>query len=410
MATVRRTYNKDDALARLKKLKSATNIDPDRFIPGKATATKTYKYVFLVLAPLEEGDACYDPKTKTAGGKIAQIGMDGNFTIKGGVHWYSSRPYGCPRIQSNDKCLLCDEGFELLKQYPKDNTDENKKIRSAIGKNYLGKEQYFTNIYFPPEFAKFNPPEVNGRVMYAEFPQAVLTRCEEVLSSDPDLKGKAAGIFYDPACSYPLEMVVKLVNGYNNYESSSFLSSPVVLAPTDEEIDEILSRRHYLFDKIEPVKPEEIIRIRGALLASATDTAGADTGASSETSLIADQTAEAGETLVETVEAEVEPEPAPAPVPTPAAKPAGLPSAKAPAAAPVANKPAPTVAAKPAVATAKPPVTATKPAAVAAKPAVATKPAVAPKPVAVKPAAAPVAAATDDDEQQLTNILAGLDE
>lgn len=394
MTTSRRVYNKDEALARLKKLKSATNVDPDRFVPGKATATKTYKYVFLILAPLEEGDACYDSKTKTAGGKIATIGMDGNFTIKSGVHWYSSRPYGCPRIQLNEDCKLCDEGFELLKQYPKDGTEENKKIRSAIGKNYLGKEQFFANIYFPIEFAKYNPPELTGRVMFAELPQAALTRCEEVLDSDPELKGKAAGIFFDPTCSYPFEMVVKLVNGYNNYESSSFLSSPMPLAATDEEIDEILSRRHYLYEKIEPVKPSEILRIRDALLASTTDSA-SDTGASSETSLISEQTqaAEAVETVVE----ESEPEPAPAPVPV--KQPAGLPSAKAPTAAPAASKaPAPAPAAKTAVAQ-KP----TQP----AKQAQVAKPAQAVKPVSKPAVQAPV---TDDDEQQLTSILQGLDE
>ena len=337
MSTIRK-YDAESAKANLKKLKSQKSVDPNRFTPNKATTQQSHSYVFFILPPLELGEPCSDGKV--AGAKTADMGMDGQFAIRGGNHWASQKPYACPRIQANEECELCNTGFELMKDIPK--TEENKKARSAIAKSYLGQEYFIANVYFHPMFSKQNPPAVNGKVMYLDLPRAILNRCESVLEADPEMQGKAAGVFYDPMRAFPLEMKVTLVNGYNNYEQSAFLAAPSAIGANEEEIEKILASRHCLFDKLEKIDLAQIHKINNALLNAQHDDAGDDQAG--------------GSVVSESVET------APAPVETaPAAKPTGLPAANKPAATttPVSTTKAPTTAKTPAAAPAKapPPVT-----------------------------------------------------
>lgn len=375
MTAIKR-YDAETAKANLKKLKSQKSVDPNRFTPGKATATQSHTYFFYILAPLESGEPCSDGKTP--GAMTAQYGMDGQFAVKGGNHWASQKPYACPRIQGDEKCDLCDTGFELLKDIPK--TEENKKQRSAVAKTYLGQEYFMANIYFHPKFAKQNPPHLNGKVMYTDLPRAILDRCESVLESDPNMQGKAAGVFYDPMNSFPLEMTVTLVNGYNNYGQSAFLSIASPIAATEEEIEQILASRHYLFDKREKVDQAQIRRIHDALV-NATH----------------DEEAPQDDTPTTVTE-----EAAPAPV-AQTTKPTGVPAANktAPAAT---TKPATAPAAKTAAQAAKTSVTPTGKTPTAA-PAKATPPAAK---VATKPVAPPVEEPPAEDEADMAALVSAL--
>lgn len=196
------------------------------------------KFRIVILPPLEKGDTCV--------GGTASESMDFWYLFHG-HHFINKKRYECPRVHpEKGDCPLCSTGFDLMRE-----TDD-KKVRSALAKEWLSQQNYAANIYF--ENHKDNPEDLRGKVLWWSVPNAVFQICDKAFKNDDpgdEDNPQAHGLFFDPEAAFPLIVEIHVKNDYNNYESSKMLGKARPIAGTQEEIDAILAKRHDLVKKFE---------------------------------------------------------------------------------------------------------------------------------------------------------------
>jgi len=231
--------------------------DPTEFRPPKAEKEKSYKFRFIILPPFDEGDP--------VDGGEASATME-EFFVTDGAHWLENKRLGCPRAIHDDKCEICQLGFDLLKE-----TDEKEK-RTKILKDIISNQYYKVNIYFPPLKNNPTPQEYVGKVFWFNAPKTVFDKwwdciCRDNDGGDPD-DPEAFGVFFDELSAYVFQLEVVLKGLGNNYEKSKFLATrkPRALSvkdgkPNEAKIKEVLAMRHDLFTKRADTDLEEVKRI-----------------------------------------------------------------------------------------------------------------------------------------------------
>lgn len=231
--------------------------DPDEFRPTNATSTtEPLKWRFFVLPPLLAGATC-----KT--GKITKP-MD-MFYVSDGQHWVNNKPYACPRIILGDTCKLCDHGFALLKEIPKEEKDR----RQEVIRRFMPNQNYIVNIYFLDE--KTNPEDLRDKVKFYKATKSSFDQWSGCLNredaGDPR-EPLAHGVFFDETAAYVYQLEA-LKNGKNNgYKSSKFLANAgrMAIAKTPADIDRILGQRIDLYTKVGKPDPKVIDQLVSHLL------------------------------------------------------------------------------------------------------------------------------------------------
>lgn len=251
----------------LKKKLSSRKADPHQFQAPKAGKDDELKFRYFVLPGLMAGDPCY--------GGVASRDMDPYFFVKYGLHWVNNRPHTCPRITDEAECEMCQVGFDLLADMPKDQSEENKEKRRQVSKVWLAQQCWAINIYFPP--FETTPEPLRGKVMWTNSPQTCFNQYDAAINRDNggDIADPVAfGIFYDPEAAYLYQLTVIKDGSNNGYKGSRFLANlgpqPIVMGkdgkPDKAGIKKVLDLRHDLYTKIDPANPAEIHRLTQMML------------------------------------------------------------------------------------------------------------------------------------------------
>jgi len=247
-------YDVDAIRNRLKQQVSGKYNDSDEFKPAKAENNESLKYRFFVLPPIKKGD-----KIKSG---IAEQSME-NFYVQHGDHWVQNRPHPCPRTWNNEKCELCQIGFDMLK------TEKDEDKRRAIVKAWMPTTFYTVNIYFPN--ISVNPEELRGTVKYYKGSKtccdkwiAAILRTDCGLADDP----QAYGVFYDENAAFMFQLEAEKQGKSNSYKSSKFIHNggkPVPIG-TPDDIVKILEARIDIFSKITVPKPDAVAKLASSIL------------------------------------------------------------------------------------------------------------------------------------------------
>lgn len=251
-------YDVDAIRKKIKQAQSGKFSDPDEFRPEKAKdAQIPVAYRFFILPPFMEGE-------KIKGGPAKQ-GMDNQFYITHGNHWVSDKPYPCPRVWSNEKCPICDFGFQLLKDEKISKDDEK---RRNVVKQWMPNQQYMMNIFFPVD--KKNPEDLHNKVMFYNAPKTVLDICTAALMrddpGDPE-SPEAFGAFFDESSAFLFELQVLKQGKQNSYKTSKFLTTPRPMirnadgSANEKALQKLLESRHDLFSKVEVPDMSKIQRV-----------------------------------------------------------------------------------------------------------------------------------------------------
>lgn len=212
--------------------------DPSEWRPPKMKKDEERKFRVIFLPPLNEGDKCV--------GGTASSTLD-LWYLPHGHHFINKKRYECPRVHiEKGECPLCSTGFDLMREV------DDKEVRSKLAKEWLAQSNFAVNVYF--ENHKDNPEDLRGKVLWWSIPVSVFNKCDKAFKSDSagdDDNPQAFGLFFDPENAFPFIVNVTEKSGYNNYESSVFTSKSRPIAQSDEEIQDILDRRHDLYKKFE---------------------------------------------------------------------------------------------------------------------------------------------------------------
>lgn len=214
--------------------------DPLEFKPKKVADGEVMSYRFYVLPPLSKGDKCV--------GGSASKDME-MYTIANGAHWINNRPYGCPRTLNGDSCPVCDQGFKLLNEVPK----EDEGTRTKIKREFMPASYHMVNIYFTD--SKSNPEELRGQVRYFSAPHTCYKLWNDAISRDTcgdEDDPQAYGVFFDENAAFLFQLQVTKNGQNNSYVQSKFIvkDMPRPIADSKAEIKDILSRRVDLFTKL----------------------------------------------------------------------------------------------------------------------------------------------------------------
>lgn len=250
----------EEVRKRMAAKKGGRQRDPNEWRPPQAKPNEELKFKFVVLPPLNQGDAC-------ANGKASKS-MD-FYHVTVGTHWINNRPYECPRIHDGVDCPFCSLGFDLLS-----NTDVEQ-TRKDIAKAYLPRTYYPVNIYFPP--FQSTPEELRGQVKWYAMQKTVNDIMVQTLMKDTpgdSIDPQAYGFFYLPDESYVFQLEIHPQSQFNDYKKSRFLPNtrgPIVKkAGTNdgdpEAIAKILAMRHDLFTKYPARDVEALKKLADAVL------------------------------------------------------------------------------------------------------------------------------------------------
>jgi hypothetical protein len=273
----------EEVRKRMAAKKGGRQRDTNEWRPPQAKPNEELKFKFVVLPPLNEGDACVTGK--------ASKSMD-FYHITVGTHWINNRPYECPRIHDGVDCPFCSLGFDLLS-----NTDVEE-TRKNIAKAYLPRTYYPVNIYFPP--FQSTPEELRGTVKWYAMQKTVNDIMVQTLMKDTPgdaIDPQAYGFFYLPEESYVFQLEIHPQSQFNDYKKSRFLPNtrgPIVKKAGTNDADndaiaKILAMRHDLFTKY-PTRDAKALKT----LADAVLKGGGDAEAPAESKTVED------DTLVET--------------------------------------------------------------------------------------------------------------
>lgn len=253
-------YDVEAIRKKIKASMSGSRRDPDEFRPDKPEKDKTLNYRFFILPPINVGEMICGGKVKVK----ARKAMD-QFFIHHGNHWVSDKPHACPRCYDNQKCPICNFGFDLLKtQKVKDDQAQ----KDAVRQTWMPTESHMMNIYFAND--KVNPEDLRGRVMFYNAPRTIIDLCTGCLmredAGDPE-KPQAWGVFFDESSAFPFQLEVTKSGRNNSYKTSSFLANARPLVRRGDSsadtaaIQKILEGRHDLFAKIEVPDMDKIERL-----------------------------------------------------------------------------------------------------------------------------------------------------
>lgn len=272
----------DEVRKRMLAKKGGRQRDVAEWKPPTAKPNEELKFKFIVLPPLNQGDAC-------ATGKASKTMDLYHNTV--GTHWINNRPYECPRIHDGAECAFCSLGFDLLS-----NTDDDQ-MRKDIAKSYLPRTYYPVNVYFPP--FQSTPEELRGQVRWYSLPKTLNDIMSQTLMKDspgdPE-DPQAHGFFYLPEESYVFQLEARLQAQFNDYKKSKFLYNtrgPIVKKagsndPDMAAIEKILAQRHDLFTKFAPRDPEVLKKLADAVLKN--DGGGSSAPAAETEDKLVDQT------------------------------------------------------------------------------------------------------------------------
>ena len=256
----------EELLAQVRKKqqeKSAGRRDPDELRIPKTRPKERLEYLIKILPELGQGDVCK--------GGTAPEAME-LWYAQNGAHYYDRVSYPCPRVHDNEKCPLCQVGFDLL------NETDDEEQRKRISKVYLPRTYYAANAYILNH--KNNPEELRGKVMWINLQKTIWTKLDACLQSDDEgseTDPKAAGVFFHPwKRTYALKIVAFLKGDYNNYEESALL--PLTLGPLaatkegvadDKRIQDILDQRIYIPERFGKRSVDKLKAIADQLLKKA---------------------------------------------------------------------------------------------------------------------------------------------
>ena len=276
-------YDIDKIRQNLQKAVSGKRLDPDEFRVPKVT-DKSLKYRFFVLPPVMAGEKIKDGVAKTS--------MD-NFFITHGEHWINNKPYSCPRICSNEECVLCSTGFDLIKKAKAEN--KPKVFTDAVRQQWMPSTSYYVNILFT--HFKGNPEELRGQVKYYKAPKTILDIFISALARDDsgdDEDPQAYGVFFDEMKAFAFELEAVKDGSYNGYKSSKFLPNNGIAVPVARledgepdkaEIKRIMESRIDIFTKLEKPDSNKISRLAASILSGDDDDQPSGGFDSDETSL-----------------------------------------------------------------------------------------------------------------------------
>lgn len=233
--------------------------DPDEFKPPK-NITDTIKYRFYILPPYVAGDTVI-----SNGSEIKASADMPNFYMTHSQHWFQDKPYSCPRMQNNEECPACTQGFELFKTTPK--TQENAELRKNITKTWMPSTYYIVNILFANSTT--NPEELRGKVKYYKAPKSLFDAWVKCIMNEQDNEEdeEPSGIFFDENDALLFQLEINKQGTMNDYKRSKFVSSKKTAIAADKKaIKEILNKRIFLHDKIEPADIQKLKAITATLL------------------------------------------------------------------------------------------------------------------------------------------------
>lgn len=180
-----------------------------------------------------------------------------------GYHWINNRRLECPRLHDQERCPICDIGFNLMRTLPDD-----KVARRKVAKNYLPSTKFAVNIYFPDNDK--SPEDLRGKVMWTSVPKTVFDRFEACIHRDnagDEDDPKAYGLFFDLDACYEFKMIVRLKGGYSTYEDSRFLPNTRGAILTDsKERQEVLKQRSLLHSKFASRDADQLTKIANQIL------------------------------------------------------------------------------------------------------------------------------------------------
>lgn len=251
---------------KLRQSQSGKFTDPDEFRPEKANSTtEATKYRFYILPPITAGDILKS-------GTVKENQVMEQFFLPHGNHWIQDKPYPCPRVWDGTQCEICDVGFDLLKETPKE--DEEK--RKVLVKTWMPNTYYMVNVYFPN--IKMNPEELRGRVRFYNAPKTCFDTWSATLmrddAGDPE-DPQAYGIFFDENAAFLFQLEVMKHGRNNSYKTSRFVvdggkPQPMVRNPdgtaATEGLVKLLKMRHNLFEKVEMPNLEKLSQIAKVML------------------------------------------------------------------------------------------------------------------------------------------------
>ena len=171
--------------------------DPDEFKPPKADSEIAKKYRFFVLPPTSNMETFFVPHAS---------------------HYIDNSKIGCPRIINDEKCPICQHGFDLMQDVT------SKDERSKIARNLLSSAYYMVNIYFPP--IDPNPEELRGKVFFYNASKTVMdlwTNCLNRDDAGDEQDPQAHGIFFDENDACLFQLAVKKAGFGNDYKESKFI-------------------------------------------------------------------------------------------------------------------------------------------------------------------------------------------
>jgi len=258
-------YDVNAIRTKLKQSMSGKFMDPDEFKPDKAkSTTDAIKYRFFILPPLLQGDILKSGEVE----KSMQ-----HFFVSHANHWVNDRPHPCTRVWDDDvKCPICQFGFDLLKEEKYKNQGA---ARTAVIKTWMPTQYSMVNIFFTNW--KNNPEELRGTVKTFNASKTLFDQWASTLMKDN--KGdpedpEAWGIFFDENAAFVYELQVLKQGRQNNYKTSKFLpndGNPMPMIRKDgkavpEKLEELLQRRHNIWDKIEIPNEESIGKIYNTMV------------------------------------------------------------------------------------------------------------------------------------------------
>lgn len=215
----------------------------------------------------------------------------------------------CPTSHGNDKekCPICEHSkFWFAKG---DKTSED------IGRIFWKKKRWHVNVYVK-EDPRTGEANQTGKVLIWEFGPKVMDKLSEALT-------KHKLFFWDVEEGFDFNLVVKLVGGYNNFDSSDFARNKSRLVEDDDALDSIHSkiydlRKMILEQKIRPYEELKAI-LEGKKLDDAKSGSSATVLRDSDSPRHAEHKVEPDVSAVDV--GEVAAKPAPVVKPKPAGKP-----------------------------------------------------------------------------------------
>ena len=212
---------------------------------------------------------------ETAELRILPIADDVNdYHLESGMHYIDKETkVNCPRV-NGDKCPICEAYFDIWKDInetePKFDVKSPTPLQKAL--HELTKKSKSTSRYY---YNVLDRRDGNVKIMAQGY--KVYAKIMDG-QFDPDW-GDGEVSVADPENGWDFKLTLKKVDGYNNYDTSTFRPKSSSLG-TPDEVEELMSQRHDLSELIVEKPYEELelvaegIRAEHRLIMQPQETAG----------------------------------------------------------------------------------------------------------------------------------------